>query len=405
MTHQDVLLEASGLCEPCSLTTSDCAIATRAALGLPTNQRIIATGHQPMLQHGGLLAKDISAAVLADRSDGVPVHLMLDTSTDPVFGASIPLYSDGLWSSSLGVVASESTLPLWRRNSATIEHVALDLALDDALDAVEQACTLMRWQWKQVNVSPVEVRSSTLLETPGGAWLLDAMHRDPAKCAHALSQALDVEGIDDMRRPSLGGDPELPLWASSSTSPRRMARASDLHREGCTLEPRAVLTSAIMRLFVCDRFIHGTGGGRYDRATSRWLHDWLGLKAPPPAVVTAHVRLDAGQWGAAQHAVQRAYAAVRHARHDLGAGAPSIEKIALLKAIDDTPYGTPQRRSAFVNMHAQLQQHAPKRQAAAATVLDKAITQAQLLRRRDWPLVVLPKARTKALWSLIRNSV
>lgn len=404
MTSRDVVLEATGLDDPISRATDDTALATRAAIGLPLDCPIVATGHQPMLHHGGLLAKDMAAHILAQRCAGVAAHLMLDTSADAVFGVDVPECVDGRWGVRRGIVADESSISLWRRPPAVIRAGgAIDITVPDDANAMTQATSLLQWQWDRVGLAPMLVHSASLLGTPGGAGMLKAMADDPTTCAATLAAALDSERIDDMRRPEVGEDPELPLWASlaEDASNRRMARASDLDRDDIIFEPRAVLTSALMRLFVCDRFIHGTGGGRYDRATTRWLCDWLDVEPPAPVVVTAHVRIDADAWLQVHRDIERARAEVRQARHDVGEGAPSQVKATMLDAIESAPVGSRKRRNAFDAMHVELALHAPDRVAAAEATLDAAIEQAQVLRRRDWPLVALSPDRTASLWKKV----
>ena len=46
--------------------------------------------------------------------------------------------------------------------------------------------------------------------------------------------------------------------------------------EAMLLMPRALLLTALVRLGMCDLFIHGTGGLIYDRVTEQWFADWLG---------------------------------------------------------------------------------------------------------------------------------
>ena len=408
MTPCDVVLEATGLDGPITLATTDTAVGTRIALGLPTDRPVVATGHQPALHHGGLVAKDMAASLLAERCGGVAAHLMLDTAQDPVFGVEVPASVDGRWTARPAIIAQESSHPLWRRSPAHITAGgAIDIHVSDAANAITQAESLLRWQWKRISLEPFMLRASSLLNTLGGTYLLDAMRSNPHDCARTLSHALEVERIIDMRRPETGDDPQLPLWVSEREhgTTRRMARASDLDHDGLVLEPRAVLTSALMRMFVCDRFIHGTGGGRYDRATTCWLRDWLDVDPPPPAVVTAHVRIDADAWLHADHAVAEARAALRRARHDLDTGAPSPAKAAMLGSIQAAPEGSAQRHAAFQAMHAQLRLDAPHRQRAAEVALEAAIEQAQILRRRDWPLVGLPEERTAALWETVSDTV
>jgi hypothetical protein len=62
---------------------------------------------------------------------------------------------------------------------------------------------------------------------------------------------------------------ELPFWkldrATMSRSALMEGDAADL------VAPRALTLTAIARLVLCDEFIHGTGGGRYDLAMEHWI--------------------------------------------------------------------------------------------------------------------------------------
>jgi hypothetical protein len=88
-----------------------------------------------------------------------------------------------------------------------------------------------------------------------------------------------------------GARVELPLW----WMPGRVGRArravwSDelAALKVDELAPRALAMTALVRKELCDLFIHGTGGGVYDRITDLWLGEWLGGGAlAPTAVVTA----------------------------------------------------------------------------------------------------------------------
>ncbi|MFM7261794.1 MAG: hypothetical protein ACKO3W_14455, partial [bacterium] len=82
---------------------------------------------------------------------------------------------------------------------------------------------------------------------------------------------------------------ELLFWrldrATMSRTPLSEDEAAD------SVAPRALALTAIARLVLCDVFIHGTGGGRYDRAMERWISAALGHDAraalAPMEVVTA----------------------------------------------------------------------------------------------------------------------
>jgi hypothetical protein len=53
------------------------------------------------------------------------------------------------------------------------------------------------------------------------------------------------------------------------------------HRhEGLKIRPRALLTTMFARLFLCDLFIHGIGGARYDQVTDRLVELLFACQAP-----------------------------------------------------------------------------------------------------------------------------
>src|SRR5690606_35539602 len=53
------------------------------------------------------------------------------------------------------------------------------------------------------------------------------------------------------------------------------------------LIPRGALITALLRLLFSDLFVHGTGGGRYDRFTSQLLRAWWHVEPTPFAVASA----------------------------------------------------------------------------------------------------------------------
>jgi len=56
---------------------------------------------------------------------------------------------------------------------------------------------------------------------------------------------------------------------------------------GKQLVPRGALITAMLRLLFSDLFIHGTGGGRYDRYTDHLIRAWWQIEPPPIAVASA----------------------------------------------------------------------------------------------------------------------
>lgn len=61
------------------------------------------------------------------------------------------------------------------------------------------------------------------------------------------------------------------------------------------VRPRAVPLTVFHRLFVADLFVHGTGGGRYDEVTDKFIENVFGVPAPTYAVVSATLHLPLGE--------------------------------------------------------------------------------------------------------------
>ncbi len=60
------------------------------------------------------------------------------------------------------------------------------------------------------------------------------------------------------------------------------------------LIPRGALITGIMRTLFADLFVHGTGGGKYDRFTDELIRDWWGMEPTPIAVASTTMRLFEG---------------------------------------------------------------------------------------------------------------
>ncbi len=62
-----------------------------------------------------------------------------------------------------------------------------------------------------------------------------------------------------------------------------------LEASGALIAPKALALTTFARLFVCDLFIHGVGGGRYDRVTDGVCRRYYGVE--PPEFVVASVTM------------------------------------------------------------------------------------------------------------------
>lgn len=86
----------------------------------------------------------------------------------------------------------------------------------------------------------------------------------------------------------------LSTWELSGVGddvPSGLVRLMELQELGLQLRPRALTTTLFLRRYLCDLFIHGIGGGSYDRLTDRWMRRLYGVDPPIYLTTTATVRL------------------------------------------------------------------------------------------------------------------
>jgi hypothetical protein len=166
---------------------------------------------------------------------------------------------------------------------------------------------------------------------------------------------------------------------------------------------------------MCDLFVHGTGGARYDRAMELWMMDWLGVEVGSIAVVTADVRLPLLPPDAIDLTAEQAMHEARALWHDpMGNGssdAPSEVKRQLVAAINELPRNSPQRRAHFLAMHERLAAvRIDRRETIEAARLraEKAkrhVNDLAIANRRDWPFPLYPDALMDELAVAARNAV
>ncbi|MHC4217661.1 MAG: hypothetical protein ACYSU7_04310 [Planctomycetota bacterium] len=415
---------------------------TRFELGLPVDRPVVATGHQTLLWHPGILVKYFAVNSFAgDRRDFAVANLIVDQHTGDFGRFDVPVRRED------GTLASRSlTLTTARPGVPMVDHPAfsppdvypdLNAAIPSVAAGVERIVTAVAAHREQPNaarqmaaalddlmspwVAPMPgVGSSDLMGTSLGAALLRAMADDPQRCAATYNAA--VRSVPDSGIPELEVTPDavdLPLWRLNPDGRREHANESDARRcldEGCRctegrcrLLPRALLLTALVRLGMCDLFIHGTGGANYDRAMERWLEHWLGIRPAPIAVATATLRLPLDGSGPDEPEVAAALHAARRARHDpetaadLGGGSPGAAKRAMLAAIDEAPRRSPERLALFLKMQEQLaalrERHAAPviRAEERANAARQHAAEAPIARRRDWPFPLYPQEMIDAL--------
>ncbi len=428
---------------------------TRRELGLPIDQAVLATGHQPTLWHPGILAKYVAvdAVLRTGESSASGLNVIVDQDVVDCGSFDVPMRrNDGSLAArriELAPMPSDAGVPAgWHPafvpRSPRIEAVAelpqlpdAAIRLQDALKrhatapnaAVQLAGALSDLMSVCAGVEAMPtIMASHLMRTTLASTLIEEMLTNPHRCAEAYNRAVVKFPESRLTELSIRDDyVELPLWRvrvdDRGTAQRVRAYDADLESAGTTgplLLPRALFMTAIIRLAVADLFVHGLGGRLYDRAMELWIRDWLGVDVSPMAVASATVRLPL------MHAHE--LAEVRGGRLSLAQGRmrrlthdpesefksqsdrPGPIKRELLHLIKRFPRRSHERRTAFIAMHQRLEEMRLSRAKAIEHArseiarLARLAGDAAIAERRDWAFALYPEAALRELVERIRSS-
>jgi hypothetical protein len=420
-------------------------LATRAALGLPTDRPVIMAGHQPGFWHPGILAKWFAAHALAARVGGAGAWVVVDQS--PGAGAEICYPAQDLsWLEPYAELrrTDPEEAARFRRPPIRIHRAVITLGDTDSPPASQPPVRVehsagsatarvlygldrIRWCLEQCVGEPNLARqlhaaarltldrcdplatlfATDLHTTPAFTHLVGAMRADPSACARLYNEAAGAHPDAGVRALAVSaGAVELPLWErSAEPGPWRTVgsdRLPDLPDERLVL--RGLPMTGLLRRWACDLFIHGTGGGAshadegYDRVTERWLAGWLGATDLAPAVVaSATLRLDFGGLAAGIPTPAEIGAArdlAHRAAHDpalLGDADLGREKRELAAQIAALPRGSALRAELFARMQRLRERGAAGNTGALealrarAEALGARAEEAEIIAERAWP--------------------
>jgi len=403
---------------------------------------VIATGHQPWLWHPGILAKYVAAGAFA-RSRGLrAAHVVVDTDLIAGLTLDVPVLRGrrlGVHRVRLASVRVDRPTVVQpavdaRQVTATLEavpdrvegRVAVDLSplihawrdLPPAANLAAQISDVLErlmLPW----TGPLErIYASELLRSEAGRALVTEMVRDAHRCALTYNRAAASVPEARIRPLHVGVDVvELPLWSITpwGRQPIFVERAASDAGELMagidtgTLAPRALLLSALMRRERSDLFIHGRGGGVYDRVTEAWWTAWRGEVLAPMAVVSADVYLDFDAPLADEAQLQRAQWYAHHLPGNIdrvlkldGRDGRVARKREILAHMDDDR-DKRRRAKAFVELqaiNAELgREHGDLLTAARQAVADArlGVANRDIALRREWCFALYPREKLDAL--------
>ncbi|MDI3280126.1 MAG: hypothetical protein QJR13_01980, partial [Bacillota bacterium] len=163
----------------------------------------------------------------------------------------------------------------------------------------------------------LELCLSDLARTPEfRAWAAD-LAREARRFALVHNQVLEEyrsqHGYRSRLNPfpnlSVAGDQvELPFWRVEEGWRRPWLVGEGSPPLPPELRPRALALTIFCRLFLADLFLHGVGGGRYDRVADRIIQGFYGIEPPPYAVVSLTLHFLPGYpEGGVEESASRAY--------------------------------------------------------------------------------------------------
>ena len=436
---------------------------TRRELNLPTDRRIIATGHQPTLWHPGILAKYAAVdAALRERGPRLAsgVNIVVDQDVLAPAAFDVPLRrSDGTLASrqiDLGPPRRVDEVPVGfmpafqpreiqvdslgelPELAGSVQHIRAALAAEahQSSAAAQVAAALSRLMQQCADLAPLSaITGSDMMRTTLARALLQAMADDPHRCAQAYNRAVAAHPRAHLSPLAIRDDyVELPLWRVRDDRTRVRAYDADLqssrpavidHESSITLLPRALFMTAFIRLAVADLFVHGEGGAIYDRAMEQWIREWLGAEVAPMATATATVRLPLMRDGDLDLIARSGLAAARRRarllEHDpeaadgeaggWGVHHPGPRKQRLLREIDALPPRSHERRQSFFEMHRRLEamrrEHSATIEGARVELvrLQRLARDAEIALRRDWAFPLYPRQMLLDLTSRVRAAV
>lgn len=401
----------------------------RRSLGLPDGAgALIMSGHQAECWHAGILAKRL---VLPE---GRGAWVVVDQDTNAALEVAYP--GPGPTRAVWKVGPGAEDVPTASRGAVRTGEVPGDAApasaaagLRDLKLALERHAaepTLARQVGLAVEALVVErvagsgpvplVFATALAGTSRFGELVERMRRDAGACIRAYNAAAAAHPRARLRALAMtDGRVELPLWRLTPGAARSPVYADELRAgETAGLAPRALFMTGLLRLDLCDLFVHGMGGEVYDPAMEQWFAAWLGegVRLAPTAMVTATVRLPLDARVMTPEEIDRARWLAHRARHDpslVGDEHWAQERDAALARVRGAT-GRAEKRLAYLALRGVVERYRDARGAALAELAERGAEAAQhrararVVHDRTWPWVLHGEAALLDLARRVRGA-
>ncbi|MDR7537672.1 MAG: hypothetical protein QN183_15110 [Armatimonadota bacterium] len=300
---------------------------------------LLATGHQPVFVHPGIWIKYLALARVVPQ-DGMGLAIIVDSDAADEIAVEVPHDDGRLRRTRVPLARGGPTVPFellpapteddWRRLATSVDAYLATLGSGPIAEAwgraralwpprspggLAGAITALRRRLEGPRAY-VDLPVSVMSGMPAFRRFALAIMRDAVRFAEIHNACLDAYrehyGIRTAAQPfpdlTIAPDRvEVPFWylADGQRWPVFVEPASRAIAAGhrvvgrlpedpdepafaaMPLRPRALTLTAFVRLAICDLFIHGVGGARYDRATDAVVRAFFGIAPPAYAAATA----------------------------------------------------------------------------------------------------------------------
>lgn len=283
---------------------------------------IFASGHQPELFHPGLLVKDFFASLLADRFGGKALHIKVDTDESefcfryPCIRGNGRIHTAEMRSDCAGKIFHDGDLSFAEKEKLS-ETAAEALEMSRSIlgkTGLSETERYLKYFIKNIHEKNIFFLSSELkmkyLEEKGlrnSSLSLFRLSQTEEFRKFALRICSDSKkfraaynlSLSEYRKehkiknaaqpiPDLGEE-EIPFWGYDSGTRKEIRTFSG----DSFIFPKALTLTLFLRLFVSDYFIHGTGGGRYEKINDLILKNYFRINLNDYGTATATMHLDA----------------------------------------------------------------------------------------------------------------
>ncbi|HLA24337.1 MAG TPA: hypothetical protein VJ206_03000 [bacterium] len=439
-------------------------VGLQFAAGWSGSGPLIGTGHQPFLFHPGIWTKQLLVARFGGQATALNMPVDCDAAED--VGADVPVLGDGLRIVRETLIRAEADVPYealpapapaaWQAFLDRVDgdlqtlphHTVLEIfsafsARTARLEAPDLGAFLTLARRIHEGPRPyAEVPVSRLTQTAGFRLFVTHILRDAARFAASYNRHLneyrDRYNVRSAAQPFPnltrdGPRTELPfwiiregrrrpvfvedeadrvrLWAGEEAVAEVPLRGEPAGLDTVDIRPKALALTAFKRVCVVDLFVHGVGGGRYDRVTDAVLRDFFNLTPPGYAVVTSTLHLPLNEFDPTEErgGLQRGLLELRHnPERILTSPEPEQrqwieEKWELIRRLGDPSLSRRERREATHRIRdlnerlaralAGAQASIEKRLAALAEISEASAAATQ----RGYPFCFFPPAAVEVL--------